>query len=123
MQNFIINIGCILGATGVLMGAFGAHMLKDILDDYSKSIYQTATFYQMIHSLAIIFSYLGFKVFDNNYFLTAGKLFIVGIVLFSGSLYVISLFRFKWLGMITPFGGLMFILGWIFLLIGSMSIK
>ena len=49
MQNLIINIGCLFGALGVLMGAFGAHMLKDVLDDYSKSIYQTATFYQMIH--------------------------------------------------------------------------
>jgi len=123
MQNFILSIGCIFGAMGVLMGAFGAHMMKNILDDYSQSIYQTATFYQMIHSLAIIFSYFGFKIFENKYFLNAGILFIIGIILFSGSLYILSITRYKWLGMITPLGGLMFIAGWIFLLIASFSIK
>ncbi|MBD3226482.1 MAG: DUF423 domain-containing protein [Caldithrix sp.] len=106
----------VFGFLSVAIGAFGAHGLKSILDDYGKSIFETGVQYQMFHSLALlavgVLQYQ-FKIASLN---KAGWAFTAGIVLFSFSLYILAVTGFKWLGAITPIGGLCFLFGWVWLL-------
>lgn len=111
------SIGAISGCVVVMLGAFGAHGLKDILDSYGKSIYDKAVLYQMFHTLAILALGIIEKVLPDVQLQLAGWAFLLGIVIFSGSLYILALTGIKWLGMITPIGGLLFIIGWIVLFI------
>jgi len=111
------SIGAISGCVVVILGAFGAHGLKDILDSYGKSIYDKAVLYQMFHTLAILALGIIEKVLPDVQLQLAGWAFLLGIVIFSGSLYILALTGIKWLGMITPIGGLLFIIGWIVLFI------
>ena len=110
-MNFIA-IGSILGMLVVILGAFGAHGLKDILDDYGQSIYDKAVLYHMFHSIAILVVGIIQKILPNLELQLVGLFFLLGIVIFSGSLYVLAISGMKWLGMITPIGGLLFMLGW-----------
>jgi uncharacterized membrane protein YgdD (TMEM256/DUF423 family) len=97
------------------MGAFGAHALKEKLSEYSMLIYDKAVFYQVFHAIGIlVISILG-QVFNTQDFNISGWLFVIGIVLFSGSLFILSVTGIKWLGAITPIGGMMFIAGWFLL--------
>lgn len=110
----IIAIGAVASGLGVAIGAFGAHGLKEVLDAYGKDIFEKASFYHLIHALAIgmvgIIGQLGL--------LSSGKawlvalMFIGGILLFSGSLYALAISGIRALGMITPLGGTLFIVGW-----------
>ncbi|RMD95451.1 MAG: DUF423 domain-containing protein [Calditrichaeota bacterium] len=112
MYKAWLSIGAIFGFLGVALGAFGAHALRDTLDAYSRSIYEKAVFYQMFHALALIAVGLlqqGQQHLSLNF---SGWSFCAGIVLFSGSLYVLATTGVKWLGAITPFGGIGFLLGW-----------
>jgi len=97
------------------MGAFGAHALKGRLDDYSQGIYAKAVLYQMFHTMGIFVVGLIMKVDPKNSLNIAGVCFSLGIALFSGSLYLLAITGNKWLGMVTPFGGLCFIAGWVVL--------
>jgi uncharacterized membrane protein YgdD (TMEM256/DUF423 family) len=108
-----IVIGALSGFFGVALGAFGAHALKNMLSEYALSIYQTAVQYQMIHALALIG--LGIWSTQNPSVDTqlAGWAFTIGIPLFSGSLYALAVTDLKFLGAITPIGGLSFLVGWI----------
>jgi len=112
--NFLV-IGAISGFLVVILGAFGAHGLKDILDEYGKSIYEKAVLYHMFHTMAILILGLIEKFQSELQLSLAGWAFIFGIILFSGSLYVLAVTGFKWMGMITPFGGVIFIIGWVLL--------
>ena len=114
--NFFV-IGAISGCLVVILGAFGAHGLKDVLDEYGKSIYNKAVLYQMFHTIGILILGLIEKILPASQLSFAGWAFLVGIILFSGSLYIFSVTGIKWFGMITPIGGLFFILGWIILFI------
>jgi uncharacterized membrane protein YgdD (TMEM256/DUF423 family) len=106
-------IGAALMALGVMLGAFGAHALKDRLDAYSLDVYQKAVFYHFIHALGIlIVSTLRINDSSRN---TVCALLLAGIVLFSGSLYLLALTGFRGLGAVTPFGGLAFIVAWLLL--------
>ena len=106
-------IGAALMALGVMLGAFGAHALKDRLDAYSLDVYQKAVFYHFIHALGIlIVSTLRITDSSRN---TVCALLLAGIVLFSGSLYLLALTGFRGLGAVTPFGGLAFIVAWLLL--------
>jgi len=108
-------IGALFGIITVALGAFGAHALKDVLDPYGQSIWQKAVFYQAIHALLLVML-PGFSNFLSARDLNmTGALVSVGILLFSGSLYILALSGKKYLGAITPFGGLAFILGWTWL--------
>tara|TARA_Y100000814_G_scaffold268849_1_gene224031 strand:- start:214 stop:582 length:369 start_codon:yes stop_codon:yes gene_type:complete len=112
MVKLHIIIGAFFCLTTVVIGAFGAHALKDILDDYGQSVYNKAVLYQLFHGLGIlIVAVLNGFINETNLSIII-YCFAIGIFLFSGSLYVLALSKTKWLGVITPFGGLFFILGW-----------
>jgi uncharacterized membrane protein YgdD (TMEM256/DUF423 family) len=112
--NFLV-IGAISGCLVVILGAFGAHGLKDILDEHGKSIYEKAVLYHMFHTMAILVVGLIEKFQPEIQLHLAGLAFLIGIILFSGSLYILAVTGFKWMGMITPFGGVFFIIGWVLL--------
>jgi len=102
-------------ALAIILGAFGAHGLESRLNDRMMEVYHTAIFYHVIHSLAcFIIAWLA-SVSPQKLIPLAGRFFLAGIFLFSGSLYLLSITGMKWLGMITPFGGVAFIVGWILL--------
>ncbi len=101
-------------AVSIVMGAFGAHALKDRLEAPLLDVYKTAVLYQMIHGLALFV--VAWRLGNGSVnAASAGWLFLAGIVLFSGSLYALSMMGPRWLGAITPLGGLCFIAGWIVL--------
>ena len=110
-------IGAISGCLVVILGAFGAHGFKDILDDYGKSIYNKAVLYHMFHTIGILILGLINKIQPEIHLYLAGWSFLFGIILFSGSLYLLAITGIKPLGMITPIGGILFIIGWILLLL------
>ena len=116
-MSYFIIIGALLAMLSVVFGAIGAHFLKNILDTYALDVFKTASMYQMYHALALILTALAIPQTHSQksqkMLNIAGWLFIAGIVLFSGSLYGLSLFGLKALGMITPIGGLCFILAWV----------
>ncbi|SPP65278.1 DUF423 domain-containing protein [Nitrospira lenta] len=108
----LIGIGSLLAALAVAAGAFGAHMLKQILDPPMLAVFETAARYQMYHALGMIAAGLAGQVFGCLRVLRAGWCFAAGILLFCGSLYGVSLLGIRWLGALTPIGGVAFILGW-----------
>ena len=108
-------IGCINAGIGVAAGAFGAHMLKGMLDQPMLAVYDTATRYQMYHAFGMVLSGFAVRIGRDVGAARAGWLFLAGILLFSGSLYGVSLLGVRWLGAVTPFGGALFILGWMVL--------
>ena len=117
MVKFWLISAAIFGFFSVALGAFGAHTLKNVLDDYGKSIYEKAVLYQMFHTIALFaVGILQYLVKDTS-FSTAGWGFMIGILLFSGSLYLLATTGIKWLGAITPFGGVAFLFGWFWLVL------
>ena len=108
MTQGLVALGAINGGIAVAAGAFGAHGLRERISQHSLEIYETAVRYQMFHALAMILC----AVLATSGARTAGWLFQAGIVVFSGSLYALSLTETKWLGAITPIGGLAFLAGW-----------
>jgi uncharacterized membrane protein YgdD (TMEM256/DUF423 family) len=115
LKFWLISAG-ISGFLSVGLGAFGAHSLKNILDEYGKSIYEKAVLYQMFHTLALFLVGILYHLFKETSFFLAGWGFLIGIVLFSGSLYVLATTNVKWLGVITPIGGVAFLFGWVWLI-------
>ena len=107
---------------GVMTGAFGAHALKQMVSENSLDIWKTAASYQMIHALALIGLAIHTQLQTiNNWLRTSGVCLIAGIFLFSGSLYALVLLGIPKLGMLTPVGGLLFIVGWICWLISAVT--
>ena len=114
--------GSIFASLSIILGAFGAHALKDQLSAYSLAIYEKAVLYQMFHSLGILLLTAIARNMDVLDFSFSIWCFIVGIILFSGSLYILALTNVKWLGMITPIGGMLFIIGWFLVIFKSLSL-
>jgi len=108
-----ILIGAILGGLAVAMGAFGAHALKGKLDNYGESIYSKAVLYHMFHCVGILVVGILATLKPESKVYISGLLFLTGIILFSGSLYTMAITGYRGLGIITPFGGVAFIAGWI----------
>lgn len=107
-----ITIGGIWGGVAVIFGAFGAHALKNRLTPDLLQTFELATRYHMYHALALLaVGLLGTRV-DTAALHVAGALFIAGSLIFSGSLYTLALTNTRWLGAITPIGGVLLILGW-----------
>ncbi len=115
MKLWLIS-GAVFAFLSVALGAFGAHALKQILNEYGKSIWDTAVQYQMFHALALLVLGLLQAHFREINFSPAGWAFIAGIFLFSGSLFVLSVSGIKILGAVTPLGGLAFLFAWIWLI-------
>lgn len=124
MHKGFIKTAAILGALSVALGAFAAHALKEKLSPDAVSIFETGVRYQFYHVFALLAAGMLYGQFPNKFVRWSGILFIAGIILFSGSLYILTYFKgsgiqdYNWLGAITPVGGLAFIFGWIFLFLG-----
>jgi uncharacterized membrane protein YgdD (TMEM256/DUF423 family) len=125
MIRVFLAIAAICGGLSVAAGAFASHALKETLSDRALDIFETGARYQMYHALALLLvSLLLMQVTEGNSLLTwAGISFIVGILLFSGSLYALSFTGVKILGAITPLGGVAFLIGWGCLAIAAFSLK
>jgi uncharacterized membrane protein YgdD (TMEM256/DUF423 family) len=119
---FLSFVG-IFGATGVAAGAYGAHALSQQLSPYLLNVFQTAVLYQLIHALALlgIVALLSQSVRSKALLISAG-LMVIGTVLFSGSLYLLTLSSWR-VGLITPLGGFLLISAWIMLLIAGFTHK
>lgn len=117
----------IFAVLAVAFGAFGAHALKEKVTESALAVFETGVKYQFYHVFALLAVGILFQSFSNDYMLWSGRLFIAGIILFSGSLYALTFIlsagadNMKWIGAITPFGGLCFIAGWVMMLIGIMK--
>jgi uncharacterized membrane protein YgdD (TMEM256/DUF423 family) len=113
MAKLFITLASLSGMLVVAFGAFGAHALKNRLDDYSLGVFQTAVQYHFYHSLALLaVGMIALSQPDSVLLRSSGWLFLIGILVFSGSLYLLSISGMRWLGAITPLGGLAFIAGW-----------
>lgn len=105
-------IAAISGFLAVALGAFGAHVLRQKIDPGYFSAFEVATHYQLAHSIALLLTVLSFRISDRLAKVAAWA-FLVGIVLFSGSLYVLVLTQERMFGVITPLGGVAFLVGWL----------
>lgn len=112
MDRLFFILGSTSGLIGVAAGAFGAHGLEGRLPADRLDTYETAVRYQLVHALALLAVAWAATRWSSTPASAAGWLFVTGTALFSGSLYVLSLTGVRWLGAITPFGGLAFLAGW-----------
>ena len=107
-----IALGAILGAVGVAVGAFGAHAVADSVTPERLKVFETAARYHQLHAIAVLAVGVIAATWPSSQLNLAGYLFLTGIILFSGSLYVLVLTDTGWLGAVTPVGGLALIGGW-----------
>ena len=112
MDRFFVAAGAISAFLSVSAGAFGAHGLKDRLSPYSLQVFETGARYQMFHALGLILIGLLATTRPSGTLNAAAWSMLIGTALFSGSLYVLALSGLRWLGAITPIGGLAFLVGW-----------
>ncbi len=111
--RLFITLAAISGLLAVALGAFGAHALKARLDSAALAVYETAVQYHFYHSLALLaVGMLSLWFPQTGTLKLSGRAFTFGIVVFSGSLYLLAITGMRWLGAITPIGGLAFLLGW-----------
>ncbi len=122
MNQLFFLLGSISGGLAVALGAFGAHALKARLTSDLLTTFETGVRYQMYHALALLAVAVAItRASDSGLLNAAGWLFVAGTLLFSGSLYLLCLTGKRWLGAITPLGGLAFIAGWICLALVSLA--
>ncbi|MGM0524814.1 MAG: DUF423 domain-containing protein [Pseudomonadota bacterium] len=122
MSQLFLIIAAVLGGFAVMLGAFAAHGLKSRLSDSLLSAFETGVSYQFYHALALFILALWLKQSQSVWLIASGYLWLAGVILFSGSLYALALTGVKWFGPITPVGGLLFIAGWISLLVGAIKL-
>ncbi len=119
----LLFLAAFLGATGVMLGAFGAHALKErLVANATTSAWDTAVLYQLVHALAVLVvgaCHSGSSGLSERWIYRAGVSWTVGVLLFSGSLYALALEGPRWLGPITPLGGLAMIAGWIMVMVAG----
>lgn len=122
-SSTILITGAIICGLTVMIGAFGAHALRETLEVNDRvSAYETGVLYQMFHGLALLVLGVVAQTYTSKYLRRAYFCFVLGVILFSGSLYGLSIWpQMGWLGPITPIGGLFFILGWIYVAVGVRS--
>ena len=130
MNKRLLALGSLLGALAVALGAFGAHALKTIFPPEDLAIYETGVRYQVYHVFALLIAGILAGHFPQpRLFVRAGYFFVAGICLFSGSLYALAALHahaisgFRFVGILTPIGGLFFIGGWILLFLGAWQKK
>ncbi len=116
--------GALFGLTGVMAGAFGAHGLRGQISERGLEVFQTAVTYQMYHSIMLVLvTVLAGVGLKRSLLVLAGGFFTGGVLLFSGSLYLLVLTDMRWLGPVTPIGGLSLMLGWLILLVAGLKRK
>lgn len=121
MHRGFLLVATILGALSVGLGAFGAHGLKKVVPAETVASFETAVRYQFYHVFALLATAILYEKFPDKWMRWAGNCFIIGIILFSGSLYAMTIMDAtemvgkKSIGIITPFGGLFFMVGWLLL--------
>lgn len=113
MRSSFIVIACLLGLMAVALGAFGAHALSSSIPESRQATWATAVDYHMFHVLGMLALAAVFRGAQSPWVVRAQTSFVMGIVLFSGSLYALVLLDIPALGAVTPFGGLCFLLGWL----------
>jgi len=123
MQRILFLAGAGFGFLSVLFGAFGAHALKRHLSSEMLVIFETGVRYQMYHALALLAAAWAVTVFDSKFISRAGTCFTAGIIIFSGSLYLLALSGIKMFGAITPIGGILLMAGWVFMILGARKVK
>ncbi len=123
MNKWILVVGALLGASAVMTGAFGAHALQNILDAKATSWYGTAVTYHSGHALALLVTGLLLLHTNNgrgaSWLRASGIFMTLGVLVFSGSLYAMAFTGITRLGMITPIGGALLIMGWLCLAVGA----
>ncbi|QFU77615.1 DUF423 domain-containing protein [Halioglobus maricola] len=113
MAKLFITLASLSGMTAVILGAFGAHALKARFDDYAMGIWETAVQYHFYHALALLaVGILALSQPHTALLKSSGWLFLLGTLIFSGSLYMLAFTGVKWLGAVTPLGGLALVGGW-----------
>jgi uncharacterized membrane protein YgdD (TMEM256/DUF423 family) len=120
MDRTFLLAGAVAGFIAVAFGAFGAHGLRGRLSPDMLAVFETGVRYHMYHSLALLLTAAMASRLDSRALAAAGWLFVAGIVLFSGSLYLLAVTGVTMLGAITPVGGVAFLLGWAFLAISAL---
>ncbi|NKB39365.1 MAG: DUF423 domain-containing protein [Gammaproteobacteria bacterium] len=115
-SKLLLLLGSFNAALAVMLGAFGAHALKARLSEQMLAVYQTGVQYHFYHALGLlVLGLIAFHLPASSWIKWSGWLMFSGIILFSGSLYLLALSNIRWLGMITPIGGMAFILAWFML--------
>jgi uncharacterized membrane protein YgdD (TMEM256/DUF423 family) len=117
MRITFITLGAALGLLAVVAGTFGAHGLKGHVEPDLLAIYHTGAQYHMYHALALLLTGLVYERHPSRPVAAAGWCFVVGVVIFSGSLYALAISGQRWLGAITPIGGVSFLVGWAMLMV------
>ncbi|QDX94227.1 DUF423 domain-containing protein [Brevibacillus laterosporus] len=118
MLKRYVTAGAFLALLGVALGAFGAHVLEKMLDAKGLATFETGVRYQMYHALGLLFvGLLGNQLGESKMLKWAGNFLLAGILIFSGSLYLLCATGVKMLGAITPIGGVCFLLGWLFVVL------
>ena len=112
--------GAVLSGLGVLVGAFGAHGLRDRVTADMLAVFETGVRYHLIHGLAVLAVAWAASRWPNAWIGAAGWLFAAGIVVFSGSLYILAISGVRWWGAVTPIGGVCFLAGWAALAVGAL---
>ena len=119
MFRLFFCLGAGFAGLAVLTGAFGTHVLSKRISAEMLNVFEIGSRYQMYHALGLIVVAWSMRQWNTQFLDVAGWSFVIGILLFSGSLYTLSFTGARWLGAITPLGGMSFIFGWIFLMISA----
>lgn len=120
MQRTFFAIGALSAAVAVLLGSFAAHALKGRLAPEQLAVFETGVRYQLAHALGLLAAAWAVERFAGDAARWGGWLLVAGSVLFSGSLYLLVLTGVRWLGLVTPFGGVAFIVGWVLLAMAAL---
>jgi uncharacterized membrane protein YgdD (TMEM256/DUF423 family) len=123
MPQIFFIFGCGFAFLGTAAGAFGAHSLKAVLGTEMLVVFETGVRYQMYHAFGLIAVAWAVQQWSHGLIGWAGRFFVIGIVLFSGSLYLLSLSGTRWIGAFTPLGGLALLIGWLLLGWGAWRAK
>ena len=120
-MKILLSLAACSAMISVVLGAFAAHGLKSKLSETLLNTFQTGVQYQMYHSLALILLVILYRQMPQSLLIYSAGFMFAGIILFSGSLYMLALTQIKWFGPVTPLGGACFIIGWVLLIAATLK--